>query len=91
MQDNAAGKQGCGAREELWNMNNQNYLLPDLLQQSQISPNQMKTSAQELQNNAPANQVKALKPVTNVKLKSLDFFFPQMGNGELLILVTTTS
>ncbi|XP_058052535.1 nik-related protein kinase isoform X5 [Ahaetulla prasina] len=59
-QDNAAGKHGFGAREELWNMNNQNYLLPDLLQQSQISANPMKTSAQELQNNPPANQ--ALNP-----------------------------
>ncbi|XP_026530508.1 mitogen-activated protein kinase kinase kinase kinase 4-like [Notechis scutatus] len=55
-QDNAAGKYGCDAREELWNMNNQNYLLPDLLQQSQIPANQMKTSAQELPNNPPANQ-----------------------------------
>ncbi|ETE69058.1 Mitogen-activated protein kinase kinase kinase kinase 4, partial [Ophiophagus hannah] len=55
-QDNAAGKHGCDAREELWNMNNQNYLLPDLLQQSQIPANQMKTSAQELPNNPPANQ-----------------------------------
>ncbi|XP_060537631.1 nik-related protein kinase [Pantherophis guttatus] len=59
-QDNAAGKYGCGVREELWNMNNQNYLLPDLLQQSQIPPNPMKTSAQELQNKPPTNQ--ALNP-----------------------------
>ncbi|XP_032084459.1 nik-related protein kinase [Thamnophis elegans] len=55
-QDNGAGKHGCGAGEEFWSMNNQNYLLPDLLQQSQISANPMKTSAQELQNNLPANQ-----------------------------------
>uniref|UniRef100_A0A2D4N2Z0 non-specific serine/threonine protein kinase n=1 Tax=Micrurus spixii TaxID=129469 RepID=A0A2D4N2Z0_9SAUR len=55
-QEKAAGKHNCDAREELWNMNNQNYLLPDLLQQSQIPANQMQTSAQELPNNSPANQ-----------------------------------
>lgn len=59
VQDNAAGTGGGGPREDLWSMNNQNYLLPDLLQQSQISANQVKTSAQELQDNPPANQVKA--------------------------------
>ncbi|KAM6427339.1 nik-related protein kinase isoform 3-T3 [Liasis olivaceus] len=57
--DYAAGKRGCGTREGLWNMNNQNYLLPDLLQQSQISDcsaNQLKTAGQELQNNPTANK-----------------------------------
>ncbi|XP_039210599.1 mitogen-activated protein kinase kinase kinase kinase 4-like isoform X2 [Crotalus tigris] len=54
--DNAAGTGGGGACEDLWSMNNQNYLLPDLLQQSQISANQVITSAQELQDNPPAHQ-----------------------------------
>uniref|UniRef100_K7FV02 non-specific serine/threonine protein kinase n=1 Tax=Pelodiscus sinensis TaxID=13735 RepID=K7FV02_PELSI len=32
-----AGKQSCSTKEGLWSIQNQNYLLPDLLQQSQIS------------------------------------------------------
>uniref|UniRef100_A0A8C0QJ24 non-specific serine/threonine protein kinase n=1 Tax=Chelonoidis abingdonii TaxID=106734 RepID=A0A8C0QJ24_CHEAB len=32
-----AGKQSCSTQEGLWSIHNQNYLLPDLLQQSQIS------------------------------------------------------
>ncbi|XP_044283140.1 nik-related protein kinase isoform X2 [Varanus komodoensis] len=35
--DYIAGKLSCGPPEGLWSMSNQNYLLPDLLQQSHIS------------------------------------------------------
>ncbi|KAM6323361.1 nik-related protein kinase [Podargus strigoides] len=49
------GKQISSAQEGLWSINNQNYLLPDLLQQSQISdssvnPPKVPLTSQELQN-----------------------------------------
>uniref|UniRef100_A0A8C8R6V2 non-specific serine/threonine protein kinase n=1 Tax=Pelusios castaneus TaxID=367368 RepID=A0A8C8R6V2_9SAUR len=35
--DHIAGKPSCSTQEGLWSVHSQNYLLPDLLQQSQIS------------------------------------------------------
>lgn len=64
MQDQILGKQVPNTREGLWSINNQNYLLPDLLQQSQITdssvnPPQVPLTCQEPQN----------KPLTKVRDK----------------------
>lgn len=64
MQDQILGKQVPNTQEGLWSINNQNYLLPDLLQQSQIkdssvSPPQVPLTCQEPQN----------KPLTKVRDK----------------------
>ncbi|XP_034969174.1 nik-related protein kinase [Zootoca vivipara] len=56
-----AGKLGCSSQERFWGMSNQNYLLPDLLQQSQVSncsTNQLKVA----QNHFPVPQS---KPISN--------------------------
>lgn len=64
MQDQILGKQIPNTQEGLWSINNQNYLLPDLLQQSQITdssvnPPQVPLTCQEPQN----------KPLTKVRDK----------------------
>ncbi|XP_042335439.1 mitogen-activated protein kinase kinase kinase kinase 4-like [Sceloporus undulatus] len=54
--DHVAGKLSCSTHEGFWSMSNQNYLLPDLLQQSQISDcsaNQLKDAE-----NSPESQSK---------------------------------
>uniref|UniRef100_A0A674KJL2 non-specific serine/threonine protein kinase n=1 Tax=Terrapene triunguis TaxID=2587831 RepID=A0A674KJL2_9SAUR len=56
-----AGKQSCSTQEGLWSIHNQNYLLPDLLQQSQISDssaNQQKVTqnSQGPQNKSVSNK-----------------------------------
>ncbi|XP_032993318.1 nik-related protein kinase isoform X2 [Lacerta agilis] len=56
-----AGKLSCTSQERFWGMSNQNYLLPDLLQQSQVSncsANQLKVA----QNHFPEPQS---KPIPN--------------------------
>ncbi|KAJ7310461.1 hypothetical protein JRQ81_007380 [Phrynocephalus forsythii] len=58
--DYTAGKLSCSTRDGFWSMSNQNYLLPDLLQQSQISDcsaNQLKV--------AKGSQEPQSKPVFN--------------------------
>lgn len=55
VQDQVLGKQISSTQEGLWSINNQNYLLPDLLQQSQISnaavnPPKVPLTNQEAQN-----------------------------------------
>ncbi|XP_066038139.1 mitogen-activated protein kinase kinase kinase kinase 4-like isoform X1 [Chamaea fasciata] len=55
--DQILGKQIPNTQEGLWSINNQNYLLPDLLQQSQITdssvnPPQVPPTCQEPQNKA---------------------------------------
>lgn len=62
VQDQILGKQISSTQEGLWSVNNQNYLLPDLLQQSQISdssvnPPKVPLTSQELQNK-PLNKVR---------------------------------
>lgn len=61
MQDQILGKQISSIQEGLWSVNNQNYLLPDLLQQSQISdsvnPPKVPLTSQEPQNK-PLNKVR---------------------------------
>uniref|UniRef100_A0A8D0H9D4 non-specific serine/threonine protein kinase n=1 Tax=Sphenodon punctatus TaxID=8508 RepID=A0A8D0H9D4_SPHPU len=58
--DHVAGKQSCSSHEGLWSVNNQNYLLPDLLQQSQISD-----SSVNQQKNAHNSQGPQGKPVNS--------------------------
>ncbi|XP_061454971.1 nik-related protein kinase [Rhineura floridana] len=50
--DYVVGKLSCSSQEGFWGMSNQNYLLPDLLQQSQISDcsaNQLKVAENNFQ------------------------------------------
>ncbi|XP_074864007.1 nik-related protein kinase isoform X2 [Carettochelys insculpta] len=54
------GKQSCSTQEGLWNTHNQNYLLPDLLQQSQISDSSANQQKVTQTSQGPQN-----KPVNN--------------------------
>jgi len=56
VQDQVLGKQISSTQEGLWNINNQNYLLPDLLQQSQISNAAVNPPKVPLTNQEPQNK-----------------------------------
>uniref|UniRef100_A0A8C3B9B1 non-specific serine/threonine protein kinase n=1 Tax=Cairina moschata TaxID=8855 RepID=A0A8C3B9B1_CAIMO len=54
--DQILGKQISSTQEGLWSINNQNYLLPDLLQQSQISDSSVNTPKVPLTSQEPQNK-----------------------------------
>lgn len=54
--DQVLGKQISSTQEGLWSLNNQNYLLPDLLQQSQISNAAVNPPKVPLTNQEPQNK-----------------------------------
>lgn len=56
VQDQILGKQISSTQEGLWSINNQNYLLPDLLQQSQISDSSVNTPKVPLTSQEPQNK-----------------------------------
>ncbi|XP_053129756.1 nik-related protein kinase isoform X2 [Hemicordylus capensis] len=63
--DHIAGKLSCNIGEGFWSMSNQNYLLPDLLQQSQISDcsaNQLKVALDS--QGSPSKSVSSKAPST---------------------------
>lgn len=64
MQDQILGKQIPNTQEGLWSINNQNYLLPDLLQQSQITDSSVNSPQVPLTCQEPQN-----KPLTKVRDK----------------------
>ncbi|NP_001026297.1 nik-related protein kinase [Gallus gallus] len=62
--DQVLGKQISSTQEGLWNINNQNYLLPDLLQQSQISNAAVNPPKVPLTNQEPQNKSLSKTPST---------------------------
>lgn len=62
VQDQILGKQISSTQEGIWSVNNQNYLLPDLLQQSQISDSSVNPPKVPLTSQEPQN-----KPLTKVR------------------------
>ncbi|KAM6061548.1 nik-related protein kinase isoform 2-T2 [Chlamydotis macqueenii] len=69
--DQILGKQISSTQEGLWSINNQNYLLPDLLQQSQISnssvnPPKVPLTSQEPQNK-PLNKTSCSESTSSSK------------------------
>ncbi|KFP39788.1 Mitogen-activated protein kinase kinase kinase kinase 4, partial [Chlamydotis macqueenii] len=69
--DQILGKQISSTQEGLWSINNQNYLLPDLLQQSQISnssvnPPKVPLTSQEPQNK-PLNKASCSESTSSSK------------------------
>ncbi|OXB71432.1 UNVERIFIED_CONTAM: hypothetical protein H355_010475 [Colinus virginianus] len=62
--DQVLGKQISSTQEGLWSINNQNYLLPDLLQQSQISNATVNPPKVPLSNQEPQNKSLSKTPST---------------------------
>uniref|UniRef100_A0A8C3LXB9 non-specific serine/threonine protein kinase n=1 Tax=Chrysolophus pictus TaxID=9089 RepID=A0A8C3LXB9_CHRPC len=62
--DQVLGKQISSTQEGLWSINNQNYLLPDLLQQSQISNTAVNPPKVPLTNQEPQNKSLSKTPST---------------------------
>uniref|UniRef100_A0A8C3K0I0 non-specific serine/threonine protein kinase n=1 Tax=Calidris pygmaea TaxID=425635 RepID=A0A8C3K0I0_9CHAR len=62
--DQILGKQISGTQEGLWSINNQNYLLPDLLQQSQISDSSVNPPKVPLTSQEPQNKPLSKSPCT---------------------------
>ncbi|XP_039768288.1 nik-related protein kinase isoform X3 [Ornithorhynchus anatinus] len=52
-----AGNQSCNSHQGLWNLNNQNYLLPDLLQQSHLSGSTMNQPKDTQNSQGPQNKL----------------------------------
>ncbi|XP_054695205.1 nik-related protein kinase [Grus americana] len=62
--DQILGKQISSTQEGLWSVNNQNYLLPDLLQQSQISDSSVNQPKVPLTSQEPQNKPLHKTPCT---------------------------
>uniref|UniRef100_A0A8C9EKN2 non-specific serine/threonine protein kinase n=1 Tax=Pavo cristatus TaxID=9049 RepID=A0A8C9EKN2_PAVCR len=85
--DQVLGKQISSTQEGLWSINNQNYLLPDLLQQSQISntavnPPKVPLTNQELQNKSlsktPSTESTPSKSSTSSTTSFTSFIDPRL-------------
>ncbi|XP_067160318.1 nik-related protein kinase isoform X1 [Apteryx mantelli] len=85
--DQILGKQISSTQEGLWSVNNQNYLLPDLLQQSQVSDssvNQPKVplTSQEIQNKSvnkmPCTESTPSKSSTSSTTSFTSFIDPRL-------------
>ncbi|XP_042732665.1 nik-related protein kinase isoform X4 [Lagopus leucura] len=85
--DQVLGKQISSTQEGLWSINNQNYLLPDLLQQSQISnaavnPPKVPLTNQEAQNKSlsktPSTESTPSKSSTSSTTSFTSFIDPRL-------------
>ncbi|XP_060105191.1 nik-related protein kinase [Heteronotia binoei] len=88
--DRVAGKlSSCSTDEGFWSMSNQNYLLPDLLQQSQISDcsaNQLKfaQNSHGLQNKSVPKQVPSIENTSSTNSSSSVSSFTSFIDPRLL-------
>lgn len=99
VQDQILGKQISSTQEGLWSINNQNYLLPDLLQQSQISDSSVNTPKVPLTSQEPQNKsvnkvwdkfidwmnctTTSLQPVEAWVWVSFEFIYPVSYKGKI--------
>ncbi|KAM9274139.1 nik-related protein kinase isoform 1-T1 [Morus bassanus] len=93
--DQVLGKQISSTQEGLWSINNQNYLLPDLLQQSQISdssvnPPKVPLSSQEPQNK-PLNKTPSTESTPSKSSTSSTTSFTSFIDPRLLPITPPTS
>ncbi|XP_061862994.1 mitogen-activated protein kinase kinase kinase kinase 4 isoform X3 [Colius striatus] len=93
--DQILGKQISSTQEGLWNINNQNYLLPDLLQQSQISdssvnPPKVPLTSQEPQNK-PLNKTPCTESTPSKSSTSSTTSFTSFIDPRLLPITPPTS
>lgn len=95
VQDQILGKQISSTQEGLWSVNNQNYLLPDLLQQSQISdssvnPPKVPLTSQEPQNK-PLNKTPCTESTPSKSSTSSTTSFTSFIDPRLLPITPPTS
>nr|XP_060612601.1 mitogen-activated protein kinase kinase kinase kinase 4-like [Anolis sagrei ordinatus] len=86
--DYAAGRPNCSTHEGFWSMSNQNYLLPDLLQQSQISDcsdfqlkvaeNSLESQGKPVSNKAPSIDNTSPKNSTSSTTSFTSFIDPRL-------------
>ncbi|XP_067327789.1 nik-related protein kinase [Anolis sagrei] len=86
--DYAAGRPNCSTHEGFWSMSNQNYLLPDLLQQSQISgcsdfqlkvtENSLESQGKPVSNKAPSIDNTSPKNSTSSTTSFTSFIDPRL-------------
>ncbi|XP_061213969.1 nik-related protein kinase isoform X2 [Neopsephotus bourkii] len=93
--DPILGKQISSTQEGLWSINNQNYLLPDLLQQSQISdfsvnPPKVPLTSQEPQNK-PLNKTPCTESTPSKSSTSSTTSFTSFIDPRLLPITPPTS
>uniref|UniRef100_A0A7M4EEA4 non-specific serine/threonine protein kinase n=1 Tax=Crocodylus porosus TaxID=8502 RepID=A0A7M4EEA4_CROPO len=94
--DKFGGKQSSSTHEGLWSINNQNYLLPDLLQQSQISDssaNQQKVTqnSQGAQNKSVNNKTPSTESTPSKSSTSSTASFTSFIDPRLLQISPPTS
>ncbi|KAM6381699.1 nik-related protein kinase isoform 3-T3 [Pluvialis apricaria] len=93
--DQILGKQISSTQEGVWSVNNQNYLLPDLLQQSQISdssvnPPKVPLTSQEAQNK-PLNKTPCTESTPSKSSTSSTTSFTSFIDPRLLPITPPTS
>ncbi|XP_054244421.1 nik-related protein kinase [Indicator indicator] len=92
--DQLLGKQICSIQEGLWSINNQNYLLPDLLQQSQISDSvnspKVPLASQDSQNK-PLNKTPCTEGTPSKSSTSSTTSFTSFIDPRLLPITPPTS
>ncbi|KYO40343.1 hypothetical protein Y1Q_0013324 [Alligator mississippiensis] len=96
VQDKFGAKQSSSTHEGLWSINNQNYLLPDLLQQSQISDssaNQQKVTqnSQGAQNKSVNNKASSSESTPSKSSTSSTASFTSFIDPRLLQISPPTS